>query len=147
MAFLITTNDLKTHIYNDIVDEITREDADITQRAIDTALDEAAGYMSRYDIDQLLGTAEADPTIVDNNLKSKILDLVKWHLVQLGSPNIEYGGAKDTYVMTLETYFQRLQAGKIMPRNWPYLDTTTLPDPPQGIEVTWQSNKRRRQHW
>lgn len=146
MAFLVTIADIKTHLYADVMDEITRSDSDIAQRAIDTAMDEAAGFMNRYDIDQLLGTSAVDPAVTDNNLKSKILDLVKWHLVRLGNPNIEYAAAYDEYKVAME-YFKGVQAGKINPRNWPYVDATTLPAAPDGLDVTWQSNTKRRNHF
>lgn len=147
MAFLVTLQDLTTHIYEEIIDEITREDDSIAQEAIDTAIAEAKGFMSRFDLPALFGTAITDPTVIDKNLKGKVKDLVRWHLVGLGINNIDYAMAEQRYLMALEKYFMPLQKGMVNPEGWPYRDTATAPTPAPGNEVSWSSNRKRRNHY
>ena len=146
MAILITKADLKTNIYSEVVDEITRGDNAIAQEAIDAGIAEAMGYLNRFDLDALFGTASADATVSDANLRSKVKDLIRMQLVNLGSPSIDSQWALTQYENAIRLYFRDIQAGKITPRGWPYHNTLTDPVPPQGNKVTMTSNPKRTNH-
>jgi phage gp36-like protein len=146
MALIITIEDLKTHLYSEIVDEITRSDTSIANEAIAVGIAEAKGYMSRYDLPALFGTSSVNATVTDANLKSKVKDLVRWHLIVLGVPCIDYDDVEKRYKFALE-YFQSIQAGKLQPEGWPYHDTSNDPKPPQGDQISYSSNPKRRNHY
>lgn len=145
MAYIITIADFKTHIYEETMDEISREDDSIVTDCIEAAISEAAGFMNKYDVDKLLGTPDTNATVIDKNLKRKVLDIAKFYLVTLGNPNIDYEATVNTYEMTINNYFKLIQNGKLAPSKpkWPYLDTTTQDTPPEGDSIEWNSNKKR----
>lgn len=147
MALIITIADLKTHFYEEIMGEITRDDDSIAEEAIAVGISEAKGYMSRYNIPALFGTSSVNATTTDANLKAKVKDLVRWHLILLCNPNIDYEDAEKRYKFAIDDYFKPIQAGKLQPEGWPYHDTTTDPQPPQGNEITYSSNPKRNNHY
>jgi phage gp36-like protein len=142
MAYL-TPAELSTHMYDEVVAEIIREDPTIAQRAIDTAIAEAQGYLSRYELTQLMG----DPaTPLDENLKSKVKDLACWQLVKLSNPNIDLKLIRTAYEDAIK-WFDKIMRGLMSPAGWPYHDTTVDPAPPQGNEIYYSSNRKREQHY
>lgn len=148
MAYIIQIADVYKHIYQETVDEITRGDNTIIQYALDTAIAEAAGYLNnKYDVDKLLGTSGTNATVTDVNLKSKLLDLVRWHICGLGNANIEYDAAHNRYMMAIEKYFEKVQQGKLAPLNWPFRDTTLDAAPPEGDAIHHSSNTKRNNHF
>lgn len=146
MAFIITIADLGTHIYQEYLDEITRDDDDLIQSAIDRAVDQAAGYCSRYDITALFGSASVNASVESPQLKGIVKDLALWHLIQLSNPNIEMNRAQAAYEYAV-SWLKDLQKGLIMPNGWPYHDTTTDGTPPEGDAVAFSSNVKRRNHF
>lgn len=147
MAFILTTTNVQQRMYPEIIAEISRADTATVQAAIDAALDEAKGYLSRYDTAQILGTVSTNATVNDRNLLSKLKDLFAWHFIALANPNIDYDATQQRYIMAIEKYFERVQSGKIVPEGWPYKDTSTLPAMPEGLEVTYKSNPKRNNHF
>jgi len=59
MAFL-TKNELKTHLYEENVDVISRNDETILTAAIDAAVQEAKGYLGDYDVNSVFGATSGD---------------------------------------------------------------------------------------
>lgn len=145
MAYIITIADFKTHIYEETMDEISREDNSIVTDCIEAAISEAAGFMGIYDVDALLGTPTTNATVEDKNLKRKVLDIAKFYLVTLGNPNIDYESTVNTYEMTINNYFKLIQNGKLSPSKpkWPYLDTSTQEALPEGDRIEANSNTKR----
>lgn len=146
MAFLITISDMKTHLYDEYMDEITRDDDTIVQTAIDRAIAQAKGYCSRYNLAAIFGTSGVDATVNDPQLKGIVKDLALWHLLQLSNPNIEMSRAQAAYEYAV-SWLKDVQRGQVMPEGWTYHDTSTDPDPPQGNSVTYSSNPKRRNHF
>lgn len=148
MAYLVTLTDIKFVMYPEVADEITQDDNTIITEAIEVALAEAAGFLSsRYDVDKLLGTSAEDPTVTDKNLKSKVLDIVKWELVKMANPNIDYAAARENYEMAIANYFKLVQNGKIAPPAWPFMSKADVPTPADGLSIEVSSNPKRSQHF
>jgi hypothetical protein len=114
MAFL-TPDDLKTHIYGEVVEAITDGDEDILPTAIAAAIGEAKGYMSRYDYETIFAS-EGDTK--DPILLLYVKSMAKWHFIQLANPNIDYEDTKTRYEMATK-WLDKIQAGKIVPPSWP----------------------------
>jgi len=141
--FLISPSDLKTHLYPEVTQEITRDDTTLIQSAIDCAIAEAKGFLSAYDLPKLFGSTHQDPIIIDPNLQSKLKDLCVWQLIILSNPGIEYEAAKRRYDYAITHYFKPIQKGLIVPDGWPFRDASTQPAPPPGNAITWNSNPKR----
>ncbi len=139
---LITPTDIYNCIYEEIVDEIVREQNNITLRAIDGAIEEAKMYLSKYDLAALFGTPDTEPSVTAIFLKNICVDLAIWQLIRLGNPNIRYEDAKFNYESARQK-LRDIQSGKAMPDGWPYRDTTN-DTTPNGSAVEWTSQPKRR---
>jgi len=139
---IITQADLATNIYPEVIDEITRKDATIVNNAIDTAVQEAKLYLSKYDLVQLFGTEEEQPTITDAYLNSLVKDLACWHLLRLSNVSMDYAVFRTAYEDALAA-LKSIMTGQAQPQSWPYRNTTTADAPPEGNSISWSSNPRR----
>jgi len=143
---LVTIDDFKTHLYTEIMDEITRADESIIQTALDRGIAQAKGYCSRYAIPAIFGTADEEATVKDPQLAGIIKDLALWHFLQLGNTNIEMSRAQAAYEYAV-SWLKDLQKGMVQPEGWPYHDTSTDATPPEGNAVAWSSNTKRSNHF
>ena len=118
MAFL-NIADLKTHIYGSASTLISRGDDTIIQSAIDTALAQIKGYMSRYDYAQIIDNVntvagwKADPVLL---MYTK--SIAKWHFITLANPSIDYEDAKTRFDEAI-AWLKDVQSGKVVPDGWP----------------------------
>lgn len=147
-APIITPATLVNKIYQQQIDEITRDTPDIVTEAIDAAIAEAKMYLTRFDLVALFGdptATEANPsgvsaTFTDVNLTNMIKQLAIWQLLALANPNINYDDAKARYEMAIKQFI-RIQDGKSAPK-WPYNDVTKEDTPP-SLEVYSFSGPKR----
>ncbi len=142
---IITTSDLATNIYPEIITEITRTDTTITDRAINAAIQEAKMYLARFDLAQLFGTDSTPPTITDEYLKSLVKDLACWHLLRLSNAGIDYAAYRTAYQDAISA-LKNIMAGQAQPQGWPYLDTSTE-GTPLGDSISWGSNPKRNNYY
>lgn len=118
MAFL-TIAQLNTHIYTGVATEISRGDTAIIQDAIDTAIQEAKGYLSRYDVDQIFDNANSLPGYkADPILLMHVKSMAKWHFIVLANPSIDYEDSKERYEQAIK-WLLNVQSGKIVPLGFP----------------------------
>lgn len=120
MAFL-SIPELNTHLYGEVVEEITRTQDEIAQSAIDAAISEAFGYLSAYDTAAILlqeGAAR------NASLLLFIKDIAVWHFINLANPAVEMELRKDRYEKAID-WLEKVQAGKIVP-------ALPVPTPPEG---------------
>lgn len=142
MANFLTAGELKTHMYEDTVNEITRNDDTIIEDAIDTAIDEIKGYLRKYDLDACINNVSAENR--NKKLLSVCKDLAAWYLIHLCNVNIDYQkrmNAYDNGVMWLSG----VQKGTIVPElPLPEIDE----DAPQANQsIKWKSNPKRNNHY
>jgi hypothetical protein len=132
MPILIPT-DLQTNLYREVIEEISRGDDTIAEKAIASAVSEAKMYLSRYDLLKLFGDAHADPVIEDEYLKSLVKSIACWHLFR-------------TAYTDAVSALKSIMSGQAQPEGWPYAEAadTELPD---SNSVSWQSNKRRNNYY
>ena len=142
---VITSADLATNIYPEIINEITRTDTTITDRAIATAIQEAKMYLARYDLVQLFGTDSTPPTVSDEYLKSLVKDIACWHLLRLSNAGIDYAAYRTAYQDAISA-LKNIMIGQAQPQGWPYLDTTAESAPP-GDAINWTSNPKRNNYY
>jgi len=141
MALLVQPADMATVIYQEIIDEITRNDYTILSRAIASAIAEAKMYLSRYDLIQLFGSDTIDPTLPDEYLKSLVKDLAAWHVIKLSNANLDYNHIRSCYEDAVST-LKMIQRGQSNPEGWPYKETTGQ-TAPNGDSVEYSSNCKR----
>ncbi|MBA3828722.1 MAG: DUF1320 family protein [Taibaiella sp.] len=138
---IITPSDLSTHIYPEIVSEITRTDNTIVTNAINTAVHEAKMYLSRYDLVALFGTDTTAPTVTDQYLQSIVKDITCWHIIRLSNVNVDSSLYRNNYYDALEA-LKNIMKGNANPDGWPYKDTTAE-SVPDGDSISWTSNDQR----
>ena len=142
---LITPSDLSTHIYAEVINEITRADSTLVTKAIDTAIQETKMYLSRYDLVQLFGTDTIAPTVQDEHLKSLVKDITCWHLIRLANVNVHYDVFKNAYKDAIKT-LKSIMKGAVSPDGWPYKDTSTESFT-EGSSISWQSQQKRENYF
>ena len=96
---LITPVDLSTHFYPEVINEITRNNDNIITSAINTAVQEAKLYLSRFDLLQLFGTDTTDPEQKDPLLQQLLKDIAAWHLIRLSNPGSDQPTFRIAYDM------------------------------------------------
>ncbi len=145
MAFIIK-GDLYSLIYEEIIETITRGDETVIDRAIATGISEAKSYLSRYDTLALFGAGEVDKTIDDENLKSKVIDLVCWQLIKLCNPNIDLKLFRTNYEDAIN-FFEQVKVTKIAPEGWIYKADDPETPFPEGSIISIGGNIKRNNHW
>jgi len=142
MAFL-TVAELNTHLYGELVDEITREIDDIALQSINAAISEMKGYLGDFNTTTIFAAT-------GSNRHALILfmckDIACWHLVCLANPNIDLQLRKDRYERAID-WLKGVQSGKVTPD----LPAKDLPNGEEagenGLKIRWGSNEKRVQHY
>ena len=142
MAYL-TQAELKTHMREEIVDKITRNDDTIVETAIAAGIAEAKSYLGKYNTTALLGDT---PTVTDVNLKMKVKDLACWHLVKLCNPNISVAMFRTAYEDAIE-WLINIMKGQSDPEGWTYKTDDADTDRTEGQGFSYNSNTKRTNHW
>ncbi len=133
---MITIAELNTHVRSEAITSITRGDETIAQAAIDGAISEAKGYLSRFDINVIFTAT--------GNLRNKLLlifikDIAAWHLVNICNPNIDLKMRKERYDRAIK-WLQDVQKGYVVP-DLP-LSTDTQGNPDANIILSGSNTKR-----
>lgn len=141
MAFLTTTQ-MQTHIYGSVSNAISKGNDTVMQDAIDAAITEAKGYLSRYRVEQLFDNVDNEPTwIADPILLMYVKNIAKWHFTILGNANIDLEDAEIRYNQAIK-WLSGVQAGKIVPIGFP---SATPED--KATFFHFSSNRKRRNHY
>ena len=146
MAFLIK-QDLFTHIYPELLDEIIRTDDTIIERSISAAIAETKSYLSRYDLDALFGTNNTNKTINSEHLNNIVKDIACWSIIRLANPNIDLKLFRTAYEDSIR-FLTLVQKGQADPDGWTYKpDDPNTTDNNENNSIKWSSNKKRTQHF
>lgn len=139
MSYL-SNDEIKTHLYSDNVDVITRGDDTIVTAAVDAAVSEAKGYLSAFDRDAIF-TALADAR--NALLLTFVKDIASWHLLNLCNAGSDMKLRQDRYDRAVE-WLKAVQKGNVSP-DLPAIVATDGTTAAQGI--TFGSNTKREQHF
>lgn len=112
---MLLPEDLKTHLYNEQITAISRNDTELIDEAIAAAEGEAKGYLSRYDIDFIFSQV--------GNARDKILlmwlkDIATWHFITLANANADMEFRETRYKDGI-AWLKNIQSGKVVPYGWP----------------------------
>lgn len=142
---VITVAHLHTHLYPEVISEICRGDEAIAEQAIETAANEAAMYLGRYNLPALMGTDVEPPAYTDALLQQMIKDIACWHLLRLSSTQTDQALYRQAYTDTLRK-LEAIRNGQLEPAGWPYA-TDNNTDVPAGDAITYSSNKKRENYF
>jgi len=116
----IEISDIKTHLYEEIVVAIDRDDEDILQASIDAAVSEAKGYLADYDIATIFSNtgAERHPLLL-----IFIKDIAVWHFLNLSNPSADMELRKNRYERAVQ-WLKGVQKKDICP-DLPLIEPST----------------------
>jgi phage gp36-like protein len=137
---LLTKADLKTHVYAEIIDEITRADDTLVQDGIDNGESEVKSYLNRYDIAVMFATS-----YTDKFLRSLVKDVVCWHIIKLCNANIQLELFRTLYQDAIKT-FEKVMKGAIDPQ-WPLRANDPATSIDDAGNVEFRSECKRRNHY
>lgn len=133
--------DLYTHIYEEIIETISRENDTIVTTALNAAEREVASYLSKFDLLQLFGDNATPPTIEDAFLKQLCVSVAAWNFCKRDNPNINLEMLRTNYEDAIKT-LEKIQSGKMDPE-WPRRqdnpDTTGFSE---SQTINWSANKK-----
>lgn len=139
MAF-INISELKTHIHEENVEAITRNDPTVVTAAIDAAIAEVKGYLNAYDVDTIFAATGSSRNAL---LLVFTKDIATWHLLVLCNAGVEMQLRQDRYERAI-AWLKSVQKGDIIP-DLPAAeddDGNTLTD-----TIIYGSNDKRTQHF
>lgn len=136
----LSPEEVKTHLYNGVVDEISRADVTILQSAIDAAIEEARGYLTAYDVAAIFAATGDNRNPI---LLLYVKDITVWHYIQLANPAVDMQLRLDRYEKAIK-WFEKVQSGKTNP-DLPY----PVVDPPMQADnyIKWGGNYKRNSNY
>lgn len=143
MAYL-TVDELNTHMHDEIVETITRGDNTIAQAAIDAAMAEARGYLTRFDTAKIF---LASGSKRNQLLLIFIKDIAVWHLCNLCNAGNDIQLRQDRYERAID-WLKAVQRGDVSPdlsAREPKAGKNDKNNPVGAI--AYGSNPKRRQHF
>lgn len=136
----LSAEEMKTHLYQENVDVISRGDTAIMQAAIDAAQAESRGYLGAYDMDAVFAK--------EGNTRNALLlifikDIATWHFLVLCNAGHELSLRQDRYDRAI-SWLKAVQRGEVTP---------DLPVKEKGTEasgtgmIRFGSNPKKGQHY
>lgn len=140
-SIYLTKAQLKTNVYSEHLDMITRADDEIVNDGIHAAIDFAKSLLSRYDLTALFGTEPATaPTFASPQLKKCVKDMSVFNIAGLSNANYNME-VLNTLNDNAIKWLKMVQKGDAMPAGWPERDTTD-DSFPEGNQVTGFYNEK-----
>lgn len=144
MAYLVKA-DLASHLYSENIDEITRADDTKVTTAINAAIAEAKGYLSRYNVVKLFDDADAD-FVDDPALEDHVKSIAVWKLLRLCNVNIPLEVMRTNFEDAI-AWLKDVQKGMVDPDGWPYKDDNADTGYVEGSTIQISSNDKRTNHF
>lgn len=98
MAYL-TTEDMYTHIYQENIETICRGDEAVMLSAIDAAIEEASGYLTKYDTQTIFSATGSARNAI---LLLFVKDIAAWHFVNLCNAGVDLELREKRYNRAIE---------------------------------------------
>ena len=136
----LTKDEIKTHLYSENVESITRGDDTIVEAAIDAATSEAKGYLAAFDIEAIFGATGSGRNAL---LLTFVKDIASWHLINLCNAGSDYKLRQDRYDRAI-SWLTAVQKGNVAP-DLPFKTNDDGSTASPGI--TFGSNAKRTQHY
>lgn len=142
MAY-ITIEELHTHLHDEYVETITRGDETIAQAAIDAAIAEARGYLTRFDTDKIF---QASGSRRNQLLLIFVKDIAVWHLINLCNVGTELELREKRYDRAVD-WLTAVQKGNVSPDLPGREPDAGKPDNDPIGTIAYGSNPKRIQHY
>lgn len=148
VSIYLTKEELKTHLYPEVLETISRADDTIVEDSITDAIREAQGYLNKYDLAAMFGTeANGDteavpPTFTDAVLKRKVKAVAVWNIVQLANPNIDMAVVRTGYEDAVR-WLKDVQRGQVAFQDWPFKPAADITAPADGNSIEYVSRTKR----
>lgn len=137
---MITIEDLYTHLYNENIETISRNDEAIIQASIDGAVAEAKGYLSSYDVERIFSETGNERNAL---LLIFLKDIAVWHFITLCNAGTELELREKRYDRAI-SWLKSVQKGEIQPD----LPTTSEDDGEKATDtIKAGSNPKKTQHF
>jgi len=136
----IVEEELKTHLRNEQLAAITRNDDTIAPAAIDGAIAEAKGYLGDYNSEEIFGKTGSDRHPL---LLIFVKDIAVWHFITLCNVGTQFEIREKRYDRAIK-WLEGVQSGKItieLPKKTD-ADGNATKQP-----VKFSSNPKRTQHF
>lgn len=108
----ITVQEMKTAIYEHVMDDISEQDDATVLQCIDAAVSEIKSYLaSRYDVQAIFSASgtQRDPLVLEN---TKVIAV--WNLIRLSNSELIYQQWRERYDRVID-YLKQVNAGQITP--------------------------------
>jgi phage gp36-like protein len=143
MPYLIP-EEITTHLYGEVINEINRNDENNLIKAIEAAIAEAESYLTAYDTEAIFSASGNERNSI---ILLYIKDITVWHYIQLSNPAVDMQLRLDRYDNAIK-FLEKVQAGKANPK-------LPLPDPADNADniqagetfVKWGGNIKRHNHY
>lgn len=135
----LSNDEIKTHLYSDNVEVITRGDETIVTAAVDAAISEAKGYLSAFDRDSIFGAVAGERNTL---LLTFVKDIAAWHLLNLCNAGSDMKLRQDRYDRAIE-WLNAVQKGNVSP-DLPVIITDGIQT---ATSISYGSNEKREQHF
>ena len=113
----ITREDFLTHMYDGVIDAISDNEEELLNEAIASAIAEACGYLSRFDLDAILISTDR---ITYANLRTWMKDITKWHFIAICNVATDLDLAETRYKEAIRRLIEIQDPKKLInPRGWP----------------------------
>jgi phage gp36-like protein len=139
---LVVIGDLNTHIYPEILNNISRDNDAIITQCISDSENECKGYLSKFDLLKLFGDNETAPTINDPFLKRIVKDIASWHIVTLANPNVNMELFRTRYEDAIR-WLKDVQKGMIDPEGWEYKTDDSETELNESSNIQFSSNPKQ----
>lgn len=126
---------MKTHLHQEDVDVISRGDDTLMTAAIDTAMQEAKGYLSKYNKAVIFETTGTERNAL---LLTFLKDIAAWHFLVICNAGSDYKIRQDRYDRAV-SWLKAVQRGDISP-DLPAAETD------KGT-IIFGSNEQKGQHF
>lgn len=131
----LSNEEMKTHLHQEDVDVISRGDDTLMTAAIDTAMQEAKGYLSKYDKAVIFETTGTERNAL---LLTFLKDIAAWHFLVICNAGSDYKIRQDRYDRAV-SWLKAVQRGDISP-DLPAAETD------KGT-IIFGSNEQKGQHF
>ncbi|MGV3705439.1 MAG: hypothetical protein ACO1NU_08675 [Arcticibacter sp.] len=119
----ISKQDFTSHIYEESMGVISRDDDQKVQEALQIGMQTAARYLGRYNT-ALIFTSSGDDKLKYAELITYIKDIAKWHFIAVCNVTVDLELAERRYKSAL-TELGKIQAGSFL-SGWPVLNESTV---------------------
>lgn len=131
----LSNEEMKTHLHQEDVDVISRGDNTLMTAAIDTAMQEAKGYLSKYNKAVIFETTGTERNAL---LLTFLKDIAAWHFLVICNAGSDYKIRQDRYDRAV-SWLKAVQRGDISP-DLPAAETD------KGT-IIFGSNEQKGQHF